>query len=287
MASEAAIRCFLTLMEEGSFRRTAEKLNISQQAVSKHIQNMESELGYPLFIRGKRFVDATSNGERLYVFLKKYKEEFERLVQESRQSYASDVPTINIALLEMLSTDRIFSRFIPYNAQSPLFLLKRVHTQDLCDHILDGTFDAGFCYEDMVKAEKDIEYTPLYPSRFCLCVSSRDPRVQAGAGVEAFKNDMYYTSHHSAERRTSTIEQLERFGLEPKKIVYVPSVESVAAAIEAGKGVSVFADSNCICTYDTISCYPLDFSENVVCAWRRDSQSPGAMALLKLLNDDF
>jgi DNA-binding transcriptional LysR family regulator len=58
------LRTFTTLVELGNFTRTAERLNLTQAAVSQHIKRLESELG-PLFIRYPRRVELTPSGYAL------------------------------------------------------------------------------------------------------------------------------------------------------------------------------------------------------------------------------
>lgn len=59
------LRSFCTLIEEGHFTRTAERLHMTQSGVSQHIQKLEDYLATPLLIRqGKQF-SLTDAGERL------------------------------------------------------------------------------------------------------------------------------------------------------------------------------------------------------------------------------
>lgn len=56
---------FLKICETGSISRAAAKLYISQQALSKNIENLENSLGLPLFYRSPRGLTLTRYGEVL------------------------------------------------------------------------------------------------------------------------------------------------------------------------------------------------------------------------------
>lgn len=55
------LRSFATLAAEGTFTRSAERLNLTQAAVSQHIKHLENQLG-PLLVRHPRRVELTPAG---------------------------------------------------------------------------------------------------------------------------------------------------------------------------------------------------------------------------------
>lgn len=59
---------FVCIVEEKSFTKAAERLFISQPALSKSIRALETELGVPLFKRDPRELSLTSEGEVVYRF---------------------------------------------------------------------------------------------------------------------------------------------------------------------------------------------------------------------------
>lgn len=61
-----ALRYFLQVAQSGSIRVAAEKLNVAPSAISRHIHNLEEELGLPMFERHARGISLTEAGE-LYV----------------------------------------------------------------------------------------------------------------------------------------------------------------------------------------------------------------------------
>jgi DNA-binding transcriptional LysR family regulator len=58
------LRTFATLAERGSFTRAAEHLDLTQAAVSQHVQRLEKRLG-PLLIRRPRRLELTPAGQAL------------------------------------------------------------------------------------------------------------------------------------------------------------------------------------------------------------------------------
>ncbi len=62
---------FSTVISEGSMTAAAEKLLLTQPAVSQQIRNLEEDLGIELLVRGLRQVKPTLQGEMLYDYAKK------------------------------------------------------------------------------------------------------------------------------------------------------------------------------------------------------------------------
>ena len=62
---------FVTVISEGSMTAAADKLYLTQPAVSQQIRNLEEDLGVELLVRGVRSIKATPQGEVLYEYAKK------------------------------------------------------------------------------------------------------------------------------------------------------------------------------------------------------------------------
>ncbi|HBS81093.1 MAG TPA: LysR family transcriptional regulator, partial [Pseudomonas sp.] len=57
-------RTFLEIIRSGSFIATAERLHITQTAVTARVRSLETQLGCRLFVRNRAGARLTSNGER-------------------------------------------------------------------------------------------------------------------------------------------------------------------------------------------------------------------------------
>src|SRR5581483_12097643 len=66
-----ALAAFAEVADSGSFSRAAEKLHLSQPAISKRIAALESQLGRPLFDRVGRAIHLTDAGRTLLPYARR------------------------------------------------------------------------------------------------------------------------------------------------------------------------------------------------------------------------
>jgi DNA-binding transcriptional LysR family regulator len=85
------LRIFHTAAESGSFTHAAEKLNMSQSAVSRQISALEEDLGLKLFIRHARGLVLTEVGEQLFRTAHRMQAELQQV--ETQMSESQDIPT--------------------------------------------------------------------------------------------------------------------------------------------------------------------------------------------------
>ena len=76
------LEIFAIAAQTGSFSAAAERLLMTQPAVSQHIQDLEASLGAKLFARGRRGVTLTPAGETLH----RYTQEILRLLAEAENA---------------------------------------------------------------------------------------------------------------------------------------------------------------------------------------------------------
>lgn len=102
------LEAFKTIMELGSFTRAAEKLNLSQPAVSKLIYLLEKTCGFLLFHRQKNGVVPTAEGEMLH-------SEVQRvfLSVESVAARAKAIKHFNYGQINVVSFPSLAARVLP------------------------------------------------------------------------------------------------------------------------------------------------------------------------------
>lgn len=78
-----AIKCeaIITAAETGSLTAAAERLGYTQSGITRMLNSLESEVGFPLFIRSKKGVQLTENGKAILPFFR----EIVRTQQKTQQ----------------------------------------------------------------------------------------------------------------------------------------------------------------------------------------------------------
>lgn len=116
---------FCTVLSEGSMTAAAEKLMLTQPAVSQQIRNLEEELGVDLLVRGVRQVKPTLQGQLLFDYAKRIlhlTHQAEVALQTISQEVSGDlkVGTINSIGLYLISP--IVGMFLRHNSKLRLRL---------------------------------------------------------------------------------------------------------------------------------------------------------------------
>ena len=93
---------FLTLCDTRSFSLAAQKLTLTQSAITKKIQRLENNLGVDLFDRSKRPIDLTKEGAVLMHQAKLAREALERTAGEIREG-AFLRPEFRVGTIESLA----------------------------------------------------------------------------------------------------------------------------------------------------------------------------------------
>lgn len=117
------IRIFSAVVEEGGFSRAAERLNITQSAVSQAVANLEHKLDARLLERrGKP--ELTEAGKRLFAFTQAVIKEETNALDDIAQIRAGALSTLNLGMSSMFN--RLFGRelLLEFCERNPLTRLK-------------------------------------------------------------------------------------------------------------------------------------------------------------------
>jgi DNA-binding transcriptional LysR family regulator len=99
LISQAAILLDV-VARSGSFRRAAERLNLSASAINRQILKLEEDVGLPLFERLPRGIRPTAAGERLLTDIRRWRREQERAEGQLRDLKGQRRGSITLGAME-------------------------------------------------------------------------------------------------------------------------------------------------------------------------------------------
>ncbi len=166
---------FLGVAEELHFSRAAEKLFIVQPALSRHIQQLEEEIGVVLFERDKRNVRLTAAGAYFRDEISKIKHQLEYVTEQTRRIHSGTVGKIRMghpgsALYSILpeTLAMTYERFPDINIE-----LTEIAELELLEALTNYAIDVGFTREVSIDARFSIQL--LFEEHFALVVPHDHP----------------------------------------------------------------------------------------------------------------
>lgn len=130
------LRYFCEIARDQNMRKTADRLLISQPALSKSLRNLETELGVKLFDRTGRGIQLNSTGNYFYREVVSALSGLDHAVTVLPNLYHSEHRTVNIANLIPEHITWLMEAFLEENPAIPLH-------EVLLDRPLDEAFRAG------------------------------------------------------------------------------------------------------------------------------------------------
>ena len=98
-----AIEVFLTVTETGSFRKAAETLGYTQAGVSYIIKSIEEDTGLNLFIRDRKGVRLSPEGEALLPEIKQIDNDRRHLMEKISDLKGLESGTIRVQIFDSMS----------------------------------------------------------------------------------------------------------------------------------------------------------------------------------------
>ena len=159
---------FCTVVSEGSMTAAAEKLFLTQPAVSQQIRNLEEEINCELLVRGVRKVKPTLQGQLLYDYARKILQ-LNHQAEVALQAMSTELigsirlGTLNSLGLYLLSP--IIGLFLKHNSKLN-FKLNYGSTPSLMEELHNDEIDLAILPEPV--QQEEIDFFQTYGSKYVL-----------------------------------------------------------------------------------------------------------------------
>src|SRR2546430_4966602 len=235
MQLEARLRAFAALARRSSFSAAAEELVISQPAVSKHVAELEAELGTQLVIRGSRRIRLTPAGELVADQVERAEAVVAQAARGARSLAGAETGRLAIAtsgtgmylavdaIAEFHAAHPRVDLDVQIGTSEPIVELVRAHRAELA---IVGGFTAARDVESETLVEDDI-------------VVVAAPRMARSRPTLRDLERLTWISREEGSSTRAAFEAAWRdLGITPSGRISLPSWEAVKLAVAKGAGVS-------------------------------------------------
>lgn len=239
--SPTSLLTFRTVVQVGTFRGAAERLAVSQPAVSGHIARLEEELGVKLFQRPYgRSLRLTEAGQLLHrhaLNAAALDESFRRSLQAFSTGQAGTV-RLGYSMRGQVALTAVAHYF--QARPNATLIVRSGSNEGVVDMLLKGEVDIGLAFRT---DHPDVVCTPFFREPMLLLVAADHPlagrrplRPQDLAG-QAFITGLSHSRHHVLVREFAA-----RLGIDPYRVVaQVEDPYHMLALIEAGIGIGALS----------------------------------------------
>lgn len=292
------VQAFVAVAQEGAFTRAAERLHLSQPAISRRIELLERELGAPLFERVPAGARLTEAGRAFLPFARQVLAATRDGAAAVRALDEEARGTITLALVGTLASTSLTRRLRAFRAAHPhvRLLLRTARSDEVSALVQQGEAQLGLRYFDDPAPQVQSHFVTDESLRVVCAAQSRwvdDERIAPDALVGVPWVTFPVGTRSSGEPFARLVtRQLQRCGLDDAEIVAIDSLTAQKRLIEADFGlgllpVSSIAEEVRLGTLRTLAIPALETVAPVVVINRRQAYLSGAVRrLLAVLTNE-
>lgn len=236
------LRYFVAVADEQSFTRAAERLHISQPPLSRQIQDLEEELGTPLFERGSRPLKLTEPGRFFYSHATRLLEQAaqaaratRRVARMERRLVIGFVASTMYGALPRLV--RLFRAELPQVE----IALEELSTLDQTEALKAGRIDVGFGRVRL--DDPSIQREVLREERLVVAIPVEHSLAIAGKPIVLAALENYEILVYPKKPRPGYADQvLSLFrdqGLQPAAVHEVQEIQTALGLVASGMGLCI------------------------------------------------
>jgi len=233
------LQAFRAVVEQGSFRKAADTVRISQPALSRRIDKLEDALGVRLFERTTRKVSLTQAGRSFIPSVERLLDDLDVALLGISEVASTRLGHVTVACVPSAAYYFMPRVIAHYHRQFPRIKVKVLDSSahDVLSAVVNGEADFGLSFIGTLETE--VEFEPLVQESYVVACRRDHPL----AGRHSVSWDEFYQQDYISLDKTSG----NRFLLDQALTGIVPQrqgicetrhVTTMIGLVEAGLGVA-------------------------------------------------
>jgi len=225
-----------------SITLAAEKLFITQPAVSMQIKALETQYGMRLFIRGKKKLELTEAGKSLYKVAKKIfglVDEAEQLLAQAKQ-FATDI--LRIGSTKTLVRYVLANSISRFQESFPRIQIRidEGSSEEMVQSVLAGQNDLAIV--GRMPYEKNLEVIPFTQDELVLLAAPGHPLCRKDqVSIEDLRGENLILREKGSGTRRLVEEVFERTSIVSSAFVQTGNVDFIKELVRIGNGITMLA----------------------------------------------
>lgn len=239
------LRAFVVVAETGNLSETAQRLFLTQPAVTQQVKHLENHFAVQLIERNNRGVTLTEAGELLYNYASKIVGLYDQLEGNMENLRASVGGNLTIGATSIIGSYAVPCSIGLFKEKFPeaRLKLKVGNRKQILHDLKEGHIDIALIEGKDLKGP--FVKTELATDELVIIAPNKDPwRERSTLSVEEFKAQPLVMREADSGTRQDIEETLRSVRIEPSQlniIVELANVDSIKAAVEAGVGISIMS----------------------------------------------
>lgn len=256
--------CILTIYEEGSFSKAADRLFVSQPALSIIVKKTEEELGISLFNRNSKPIKLTSAGEYYIEFIRRIQAAEDDLQEQLNSLREQEAGTLNIGGSNFFCSYKLPGIFLQFKERYPKYkiALTEGNPQYLSQLLQNSDLDLIVGVEQLDSKIYSREF--WMQERLLLAVSAVDPINEELAAyrltyedilqkkhlqndcptvnLSKFAKNDFYLLNRGNDGFNRTMTMCRNAGFKPNVVMYFDQMMTIYNATKSGKGCALLRE---------------------------------------------
>lgn len=241
----AKIESFLTLAKTQHFAKAADRMYISQPALSKRIHALEDELGVPLFDRMGNQTFLTIQGEAF----KSYAEEI-LATYNSAKEYLKQIETMEHGTLNFGATNFIGVYMLPaiiskFRQKYPNVTINMViqSSQNILEMLHKNQLEFVFLSDYIIDSPEAYVIEHYWQDELKLIVGNQHRLFhEKTCSIFDVEDDLYITKKKSSSQYKFLNQLFQQYHFDFKNKLYITTQDAIKEAVVNNVGVSIMSE---------------------------------------------
>jgi DNA-binding transcriptional LysR family regulator len=283
------LRYFQAVAEELSFSKAARRLRIAQPALTRAVQEMERELGVPLFQRETRPPSLTPAGKVLLRETELLLQRYEEAIRRVQRTASGEEGELRLGYIGPPTRSFLSGLLREYARRYPrvTVVLEERTPERVWEMVAQGKLSMGITRPVLAHEALGLEMLLLREERLCAALPTDHPWAQKKSlswKQLAQEPLILLARREGAGSHDTILASCVEAGFEPR-LAYTPSlIGTILQYVQAGAGIGIVPSST---TSKQTVLVPLTPAKSVplVIVWPRNNQDPAVEAFRQMVKE--